>query len=77
MMQIDIDSKWCKGCEICIHNCPKGILKLSEKRSERGYRMPVAEYQEKCIGCLTCERLCPDLCIEVKRINGGKQCVKI
>lgn len=46
MMLISIDAKWCKGCEICIHNCPKGVLVLSEKRSDRGYRMPSVEFPE-------------------------------
>ncbi len=67
MMLISIDAKWCKGCEICIHNCPKGVLVLSEKRSDRGYRMPSVEFPEKCVGCLMCERLCPDLCIDVQK----------
>ena len=25
-----IDSDWCKGCEICVHFCPKNVLALSK-----------------------------------------------
>lgn len=66
-MRIIIDSKWCKGCEICIRNCPKKVLELGAARSERGNLMPVAKRPEDCVGCLLCERLCPDLCIDIQK----------
>lgn len=45
---------------------PKNVLEISEERSAGGYRMPYAKEPEKCIGCRTCERLCPDLCIDIQ-----------
>lgn len=65
-MTIVFDKQWCKGCGICIHYCPKNVLEISEQRSAGGYRMPYAKEPEKCIGCRTCERLCPDLCIDIQ-----------
>ncbi len=65
-MKIIIDSKWCKGCGICVHFCPKGVLKIGEERSAGGYRMPYAVNSEACVGCRTCERMCPDLCIDIQ-----------
>lgn len=65
-MTITIDKKWCKGCGICVHFCPKGVLEISEERSPSGYRVPCVTDVEKCVGCRMCERLCPDLCIDVQ-----------
>lgn len=65
-MTIVIDKKWCKGCGICVHFCPKKVLAMSEERSASGYRAPCVADAEKCIGCRMCERLCPDLCIDVQ-----------
>ncbi len=66
-MQIIIDKKWCKGCELCIAACPKDVLTLSTKRSDRGYLMPEASNIDACIGCKLCEKICPDLCLSVEK----------
>ncbi|MFR6424346.1 MAG: ferredoxin family protein [Oscillospiraceae bacterium] len=31
-MKITIDSKWCKGCALCVRAC-KGVLAIGEQRS--------------------------------------------
>lgn len=66
-MKIIIDKKWCKGCELCIKVCPKKVLSLSDKRSERGYLMPKVSDKDACIGCMMCEKICPDLCIDIEK----------
>lgn len=55
--KIEIDKKWCKGCEICVFFCPVKILKISEDR-----KAEVID-EEKCTGCLMCEYHCPDFAI--------------
>lgn len=42
-MKISIDSKWCKGCGLCVRACPKGVLAIGHERSNGGYLMPYAK----------------------------------
>ncbi len=64
--EIIIDHKACKGCQICIDQCSKNVLKLSDYRSAMGYFMPEAIELIKCSGCRICEMICPDLAITVE-----------
>ena len=51
-MKITIDSKWCKGCALCVRACKKGVLAIGEQRSSGGYLMPYAQNPDACISCL-------------------------
>lgn len=42
MANIDIDKVCCKGCNICIEICPKGVFAKSRKRNSYGTGMPEA-----------------------------------
>lgn len=65
MPMITIDAEYCKGCNLCVHVCPKGALqKGTEVRSTKGYLMPVVD-PEKCILCRMCEIVCPDFSVIV------------
>ena len=64
-MKIRIDGQWCKGCGLCIWECPKKVLKISKNRNAKGYAVPEAVNEQACIGCIRCERICPENCIEV------------
>lgn len=66
-MRITIDSKWCKGCGLCVRACKKGVLEIGTERSNGGYLMPYAKTTEQCIACHMCERMCPDVCIDVQK----------
>ena len=52
------DTKWCKGCGICVAFCPKGVLILEDK-------VKIAK-PEECIFCSQCEQRCPDYAIWVE-----------
>ena len=57
---IYINKDWCKGCELCIDNCPRGVL---------GKELMIAAVinEEKCVNCGVCEDICPDFAIHVRR----------
>ena len=55
--KVTINSKWCKGCGICIAFCPKAVLGEGE-----GGKAVVID-PEACTGCRLCELRCPDFAI--------------
>jgi 2-oxoglutarate ferredoxin oxidoreductase subunit delta len=56
----------CKGCGICVHFCPAGVLEMSEQFTPKGYHPPKNKQGATCTGCRTCELMCPDLAIFVE-----------
>ncbi len=62
-MVIYVNEKLCKGCGICIHICPRNVLKLSKKLTQKGIHIAEASNPEECIKCHLCEYLCPDFAI--------------
>ncbi len=54
-----VNQKWCKSCEICVAVCPKKVFDMDNFYA-------AANRPEDCIGCLLCEKLCPDFAIEVR-----------
>ncbi|MFP5527203.1 ferredoxin family protein [Peptococcus simiae] len=61
MNTIVINEKWCKQCGICATFCPKKVY----DRDEDGRPLPSREID--CIGCLMCEKRCPEFAIKVKK----------
>ena len=72
MNRIIIDEIYCKGCHICIDQCPKDVLAVSEKRSPKGYLIPYALRPEDCIACMMCEMICLDMAITVEALKNEK-----
>jgi len=62
-MDVVIDERVCKGCGLCMHFCPKGVLEMSERRNEKGYNVVEVVYPENCNACSLCEINCPDFAI--------------
>lgn len=52
---IVISNDLCKGCGICVKNCPLDAIKLSDKK---------AHTNDKCVSCGICSRVCPFNAIE-------------
>lgn len=69
---IVIDADACKGCHLCIDQCPQDILEVSRNRSVKGYLMPMAKGVDDCITCMRCEMICPDLAITVEGVEDEK-----
>ena len=68
--QVRISSDHCKGCDLCVEFCPKGVLAMTEgKLNARG--VPFAEVIEQaaCSGCQCCVQVCPDARIEIVEIT--------
>jgi 2-oxoglutarate ferredoxin oxidoreductase subunit delta len=56
---VDINRNYCKKCGLCYWICPVNAI------TEGEYGRPEVPEQNKCIGCLQCERICPDFAIDV------------
>lgn len=65
MINVYINKDKCKGCELCVYQCPKKILELSKDINHLGYNYSNVTDTSKCIGCQFCLKICPDVCIEI------------
>ncbi|RPJ62465.1 MAG: 4Fe-4S dicluster domain-containing protein [Dehalococcoidia bacterium] len=64
---IVITSELCKGCELCIHFCPKTVISQSTRLNAAGYQSAVFSDNGECTGCAVCALVCPEVAIEVFR----------
>ncbi|OFX16734.1 MAG: tungsten formylmethanofuran dehydrogenase [Armatimonadetes bacterium RBG_16_58_9] len=67
MAAIKIDRERCKGCELCVHFCPKGCITMEDSFNSKGYRPSCFVKRDECSGCAVCAGICPDVAIEVWR----------
>ena len=65
---IEIDRQRCKGCSVCIANCPMECIRLSKAVNSKGYRYAELA-NDACIGCASCATVCPDSVITVYRVK--------
>ncbi len=64
MSHIVIDKSRCKGCYLCINECPKNLLKISDSVNSLGVRLVEFDDPENvCLGCALCATRCPDIAI--------------
>ena len=58
---LDIATDRCKGCELCVHICPKHCLTLDETMvNALGYHPIQLTDASACTSCALCARICPD-----------------
>jgi NAD-dependent dihydropyrimidine dehydrogenase PreA subunit len=53
------NASWCKRCYICVEACPRQALELKDDA--------IIEIKGRCDRTGLCQRLCPDLAIEVSK----------
>ena len=65
---IKIKRDECKSCGLCIAQCPKNLIGISERINSKGV-LPIKfkDPKKKCTGCGFCFLTCPDAAIEVYR----------
>jgi 2-oxoglutarate ferredoxin oxidoreductase subunit delta len=61
----------CKGCGICVHYCPAGVLEMSGEFTPKGYHPPRKRQGATCTGCRTCELMCPDFAVFIEEPERG------
>ncbi len=65
---ITINIENCKGCELCIEECPPQSLIISSQINQKGYQFAVLA-EDTCTGCTNCALICPEAIITVFREN--------
>jgi 2-oxoglutarate ferredoxin oxidoreductase subunit delta len=64
---IEVNDKYCKGCELCIQACPQHVLSLDlERLTSKGYH-PACLISDGCTGCAICAIVCPEAALTVFR----------
>ena len=63
--KVVIDRERCKGCYLCVRNCPVKVLEKDTEMNSTGTYPSKPVALEKCIACGNCYEVCPDVCIQV------------
>jgi 2-oxoglutarate ferredoxin oxidoreductase subunit delta len=64
---IEVDEIFCKGCELCVNECPQQVMALDNERlTPKGYH-PVNLIKDGCTGCGICAIVCPEAALSVFR----------
>ena len=66
---IVVDTEKCKGCGVCVANCPTGTIALAREVNGKGYNFAHMANPESCTGCSNCAVVCPDTVITVYRVK--------
>lgn len=63
--RVTVDTERCKGCGLCVHACPKGLLAIGQRTNGKGYYAVEMLTEKGCKGCSFCALICPDVALEV------------
>ena len=66
MANIKIDSEKCKGCCLCVSECPRGAIGMSAVFNKSGNLFAEISDTNNCTGCALCCQMCPDMAIEIE-----------
>jgi 2-oxoglutarate ferredoxin oxidoreductase subunit delta len=67
MFKVIVDENYCKGCRLCVVNCPKDIMAMSDTINAKGQHTAYCKEPETCIGCKSCGIVCPDAAITIEK----------
>ena len=67
MAKIKIDNERCKGCCLCVAECPRGNIRMSELLNEGGHPYGEIIDIDDCTGCALCCQMCPDVAIKIDK----------
>jgi 2-oxoglutarate ferredoxin oxidoreductase subunit delta len=72
---IDIAADRCKGCGLCVDECPKHVLQLDESTvNALGYHPAQLTDAAGCTSCAICARICPDTVFTIYApLKGARQ----
>jgi len=56
---VEIDHDLCKGCGLCVENCPPKVLDLGKQLNVLGYQNAIYK-GVGCTGCEACFYACPE-----------------
>jgi 2-oxoglutarate ferredoxin oxidoreductase subunit delta len=63
---VEISVEGCKGCNLCVINCPKECLALNTADTNSfGLHYAYLVNEDDCIACMNCAVMCPDAAITV------------
>lgn len=70
---VKINGERCKGCELCVAACPKGLIRIDEAATNgKGYHPACVTDRKACIGCANCALMCPDGALSVYQEEKGR-----
>lgn len=64
MPTVHIEEAGCRDCRLCVDICP---TKVFEEEAQK--KIAKVARQEDCIGCTSCEYICPSRCLSVSDTN--------
>ena len=64
--KIILNETACNACGVCFDVCPRGVYEIEEK----GYKMLVIKYPERCELCEACVLQCPEGALSFGHLNG-------
>lgn len=63
MPTLQIETKGCRACALCIDVCPTKVFELDSSQVAQACR------PADCIGCCSCEYICPSRCLSVTEVS--------
>ena len=77
MADIEFIHEKCKGCCLCVAECPRANIRMAEMLNDAG--VPYAEVIdiENCTGCALCCQICPDLAIRINQASGKRDILDV